>query len=327
MSKITVGKELPVIKRKDKTLPGVADFATRLVNDLEHAACCYCPVTGLLLPLSDMPPIPGGFMLTSYHPIVYNALAILDHTRYYLALEKSMKAALILAGLAALNKLTLDAPAVVVRAALETRLETTQLNDMLGFLAGAMRTTKKHYPKAELGANLDDMVLQDYVNKCVDVENTRLAWDLEPQTAKAPTIASSKRKAKWLNEACHDAWLDLAAFLPADLKAKAKPYVKELATILDDRLVQKLVSACRGRIQPVGVDCGFVGELELISLEEAVASSRKEAAALGLHRSILDEDTLFDQPVKAATQDSPATTAPTSSLAAKLAAFRAKAAI
>lgn len=326
MKKSIVGKELPVIKRKDKPLPGVAEFSTRLVKDLEHAACCYCPTTGLLLPLSDMPPIPGGFMLTSYHPIVYNALAILDNQSYWLALDKAYKAALILAGLAALNKLTLDAPAVVVRAALETRLETTQLNDMLGFLAGAMRTTKKHYPKAELGANLDDMVLQDYVNKCVDVENTRLVWDLEPQTAKAPSIASSKRKAKWLNEACYDAWLDLAAFLPADLKAKAKPFIKELATIPDGNLINKLVSACRGRVQPVGVDCGFIGELELISLEEAVASSRKEAAAIGLHRTALDDDGLFDQPAPAS-QPASVSAAPTSSLAAKLAAFRAKAAI
>lgn len=292
---------------KDLKQATISEAATALATGANRSLGALCPVSGLFQPLG-LVPLPG-MVLDAMHPICFNALQILRHPAYWQgpATTPEFKVALSLAALNALGKLRLDGPAVVINLALRVATEPDALDTFLTFILERMLTTDKHYPSLALSSlprslnAVNDRSLHRYVALCVDVENTRALNELAGPQIKAPSLLSSVNKGKALNGTCHDAWLELAPFLPSGLVTKAKPFVKDLATSLHSTTIGKLLAACTTNIEECRGDNELLGkgsgELELSEFLIAVNKSRESARLMGLHRSALDDEPLGLSPL------------------------------
>lgn len=300
--------------KKDLPLAAIKAAATRLVADTDHGLGSICPVTGLFTP-SALPSLPG-MVMEAHHALCFNALALLSHSSYCAALEPSLKAGLVLAAFNAVGKLELTGSAYTINQAMALTLTVAQLDTLLAFITDSLLTTSKHYPKLKLAAGrVDERTFLSYMAVCVDVENTRIIMEPTGQAKSVPKFLSSPAKGKALDADCYEAWLELAPFLPKALVAKAKPYIRTLATILDSTLVGKLVARCAAEIDEDGlVSVADSGLLEYSEFARIVEESRKKAAALGLHRSELDDLDLFSTPASGPT--APEQAEPTTTIAA-----------
>ena len=284
--------------KKDSALVAIKKAATKLAYQVEGSLGIICPVTGLFTPTS-LPPI-NGLVMEAYNPICFNALALLALPSYATNLEPEYKAALILATLHKLDKLILKASSVAVNLALCTRITNKQLDIFVTFIQEQMLATNRHYPRLALDGTATDQILLAYMATCVMVENT--VYDSQLSTvAKVPAFLSSSTQGKALNTNCYEAWLELAPFVPASTKEKAKPFIKQLATYADSALINRLVSAAITYVNP-NEELVFEGQLELSEFCLAVEASRKKAEALGLHKGLLDDEEplLPSAPVEAA---------------------------
>lgn len=281
--------------RKAETL--ASSLAIEVASSLTFA----CPITGLLIP-NSLPAFPG-LVLEAYHPLVHNSLTILKMPEVYKDWQELDLAALVLGSLSACNMLSFapfenssqpDHALVVVRA-MATQLSKGQLFTFLEFLLSTILPSSKGFPAIELHrGRTTEGYLSSYINKCVEIEN-HSGWaestSISSGAVKAPKFLSSAGQGKALNNSCYEAWLEVAPFLPATTKEKAKPFIKELATIHNGLIVERLVNAV---LERTGYDASLAdlseGAVAAYFFKEAVATARQKAYSLGLHFSAADLD-------------------------------------
>lgn len=294
--------EIRAAKKATKDAPLSAKTALvvkRTLTEHNQSLAIVCPVSGLVVP-SGLPPF-LGMVLDCYHPMVFNALAILDLPNYCESLTSEHKAALFLASMHALGKIELVDSALVVVKALETTLEAGQLLILLNFVDTAVRRTTRHYPKLTLDRNVSETKLLAYMTLCVEVENYAgdAAWFAaetnakkhEPVVKAAPAFLSSINQGKRLDKACYEAWLEAAQHIPKATVLKAAPFCKILASCQDSRTIGRLVDAVMNYcLDQAGELGGEEAAVAAVDFKEAVEANRKTASNLGLHRDELTLD-------------------------------------
>lgn len=286
-------------------LPAPATIAKAKVHTMEQYATIRCPITGLLLPNAMEPFV--GMVLEAYHPIVHNAIKLLDMPGYVKRLDKEHRIGLIFASLEAMRKLIFQGDALVLLGKAQCTLTDWQVNQVLEFISGQMRNTRKSYPKFRATMDLSDESFDEYIKLCNDVESYTGIDPLEEKLAairkeeaserlaRITTIipASATRQAKNLNKDCSEAFTECKPFLSKTTIAAAKPILRELATLPNDALVGKFVAkVSEAASEYADFMVGPEGQDALAAAAQFAATvkeNRAKALAAGLQKSELDE--------------------------------------
>lgn len=281
----------------------IASIASDFANAIDHQLTTICPITGLVV-VNDFPPYPGA-VIAAKHPIVDEALnLLLLPTEYLEALTNLQAAGLVLATLHKLNKIVLKDSSLIVARRLEATCTGGQLLVLLKYIRDKFLNPSRCYPKLELSRDLDQYTIDSYIKLCTKIENYwgSLEWQqANKKEVEAPAFLIDSVDSKRLNKACYEAWLEVAAYLPASLKEKAKPYIKQLASITNSQLVEKLVASV---VAQANKDYDLIEQdaeacLAAMEFKAAVEKARKQAEGLGLYRDILDfsAETQVEEPV------------------------------
>lgn len=269
-----------------KIKPTDTEKAVRqVVDSMTKELAVICPTTGLLVP-NGLPPMLGSF-LPAQHALAIpeNAKAIIKDPNYYSQLDKGQKCGLILAALNAYRHLSLSCPAIVVRLAMETRLNNAQINSFLEFITDNVLTTTRGYPALILDRDLSQYTFLDYINQCAQIEMHQLEPGESAVVVKIPKFISGTNQGKSLDKECYEEWLEAAARLPKDFVAKAQPFVKTLATN-PSSIIDKMLTAVEGAALKLVESIDQVPEV--VWFIDSTVEARKKAKALGLHSSLDD---------------------------------------
>lgn len=283
-------------KRKAKPLPAPSSLIKRTAQLIDSHLTIICPITGLLVP-NDLPAYPG-VVLEHHHPMVHNALSILDLDEAYTSsLSPEQMAALFLASLSSLGKLELIDTSLLVRMRLQVALTKGQFIIAFRFINEALRATRKHYPPLALDKDVTEDTINDYFHKCIGIENFVVNTEILTVTKTAPSFLSSSNQGKRLDKACYEAWLEVAPYMPTTFKTKAAPFIKTLATALNEQLVERIVIAVLEKSGAGDLNNEEIAGESVVAaweFQHAVKEARREANKLGLHRDYLDDDLGLD---------------------------------
>lgn len=270
----------------------IASISSDFAQAITHQLTTICPITGLVV-VNDFPPYPGA-VVAAKHPIVDEALALLLLPPEYLESLSNLQAAgLALATLHKLNKVVLKDTSLIIVRRLEATCTGGQLLVLLKYIRDKFLKPSRCYPKLELSRDLDQYTIDSYIKLCTKIENYwgSLEWQqADKKEVEAPAFLIDSVDSKRLNKACYEAWLEVATFLPTSLKEKAKPYIKQLASITNSGLVEKLVASV---VAQANKDYDLIEQdaeacLAAMEFKAAVEKARKQAEGLGLYRDILD---------------------------------------
>lgn len=248
----------------------------RFAQAVDAQATILCPVSGLLVS-SDLPSFGDDtYYLTSVHPIVYNAVDIINKPAYWAKFTPEQKAGLILAYMHTAKRVRFEGGlnAWAANLALAGQVKVENLDAFLVFLQGDWSTSFHCYPSLVIDRRFSFQTLVDYQNTCFS-----LAFAETPTPAKLPALKtqSTKVQLKHLDAAAYEEWLEVASaeFLPASFKDKVKPYAKKLVSELN--------------ISWIG---GFLSKLEALADEDgsqdAIAAASLFTNELGLLRDKAD---------------------------------------
>lgn len=272
----------------------VNEVVRSTVDSMTKEMAAICPITGLLVP-NGLPPMMGTFLVAK-HALAYpeNALAIIKNKEYWSTMDKSQKVGLILAVMNAKRHLSLGAESLVIRLAIEARLNNAQVQTFLEFIQDHVLTTKRGYPTFHLDKRLSQYTFLDYINQCAHIE----AFVLEPNepvvTVKIPQFLSSDNQGKKLDKECYEEWLAAAEFLPKEFCDRAKPFIRTLATN-PNTTVDKMLTAVEGAALKRNDEV----PPEVFWFIETTVEARKKAKALGLHVSLDDIFSGLETPMEA----------------------------
>lgn len=269
----------------------------------EAEATVICPISGLIVP-SDLPPTDNAFLVCA-HPIVFNALAIIDSNEYVNKLSESQLAGLILAMLHTLGKGSISpkSSAFAVNVRMQALFKKEELLEFAAWVFDNLGRTNAYYPPIELShETMHKGTFLEYTNWVANLSTDFLASGVEERTIK-PTTPSTEVQIKRLDSAAYDEWLDMASklTLPKSFVDKAKPYIKKLVSTTNEDLINKICSKVEALAKDEAGTIGLVDSTEYLEIAAVgeiftleVMAMRKKADKLGYYKAQLDE---WDAPI------------------------------
>lgn len=277
----------------------------RFCQQVDAQATILCPVSGLLVS-SDLPSFGDeSYYLTSVHPIVYNAVDIINKPAYWAKFTPEQKAGLILAYMHTAKRVRFEGGlnAWAANLALSGQVKVENLDAFLVFLQGDWSTSFHCYPSLVIDRRFSFQTLVDYQNTCFS-----LAFAEAPTPAKLPALKtqSTKIQLKHLDAAAYEEWLEVASadFLPASFKDKVKPHAKRLVSELNISWIGGFLSKLRDLADKDGtqdaIDAAslFVSELHLLrdkadrlGYYKAAEAEWDDNATLGIKADYLPQPT------------------------------------
>lgn len=277
----------------------------RFAAQVDAQATCLCPVSGLLVP-NDLPSFGDDtYYLTSVHPIVYNAVDIINKPTYWAKFTPEQKAGLILAYMHTANRVRFEGGlnAWAANLALAGQVKVENLDAFLVFLQGDWSTSFHCYPSLVIDRRFSFQTLVDYQNTCFS-----LAFAEAPTPAKLPAMKtqSTKIQLKHLDATAYEEWLEVASagFLPSSFKDKVKPYAKKLVSELNTRWINGFLSKLEalsdedGSQDAIAAASLFTNELHLLRARadklgyyKAAEAEWDEGATLGIQADYLPQPT------------------------------------
>ena len=277
----------------------------RFCQAVDAQATILCPVSGLLVS-SDLPSFgDDSYYLTSVHPIVYNAVDIINKPAYWAKFTPEQKAGLILAYMHTAKRVRFEGGlnAWAANLALSGQVKVENLDAFLVFLQGDWSTSFHCYPSLVIDRRFSFQTLVDYQNTCFS-----LAFAEAPTPAKLPALKtqSTKIQLKHLDATAYEEWLEVASaeFLPASFKDKVKPYAKKLVSELNTRWISGFLSKLEaladedGSQEAIAAASLFTNELHLLRAKadklgyyKAAESEWDDNASLGIKADYLPQPT------------------------------------
>ena len=278
----------------------------RFCQQVDAQATILCPVSGLLVS-SDLPSFgDDSYYLTSVHPIVYNAVDIINKPAYWAKFTPEQKAGLILAYMHTAKRVRFEGGlnAWAANLALAGQVKVENLDAFLVFLQGDWSASFHCYPSLVIDRRFSFQTLVDYQNTCFS-----LAFAEAPTPAKLPALKtqSTKIQLKHLDATAYEEWLEVASaeFLPATFKDKVKPYAKKLVSELNVRWIDGFLSKLEaladedGSQDAIAAASLFTNELCLLRAKadklgyyKAAEAEWDDNATLGIQADYLPQPTI-----------------------------------